>query len=710
MGKRRREPKTVKGALLCGFSPTEVHQRLDLPRKPKYQILYRRGNEQNTFTRVAKLLAELNCTPSILLCENGHTQAYHVLTAVIHHLGQLADPSRAADGRRETARHDDSSFVKDACAAFASALDADCWVAFIRNRRINRSNYFASDRLHVPQAAHGFLWKNDLPSRRLFDSTDLLQLHDQVPELASGGTFRLREDIATRSLSVRVAGEQLTLVVFCNWRRETTLEGNAKAFWNLVEESNSARADALNILTPAVRYFAGYLIGSGAEVSDGYERNPDITAKLVNDVWSAIASKTGIDYRALERAIEESLRLDCKVEPKIHLVEELPDGSSRVIISDPENYEVDLEKVRDGCLRYSTQSSDAQHLVKESVCAQAVAWGVSLLVNFSDLETRRNRSRIEDHFLRIRVPRKRKQNFELAVPIRDGQGKQEAVIGLNSRTRLESKHVRRIELLIQLYQQLRAIHRRGDPRALSFVDQLQELGQESGTSFQKIAKHFSEWVLDLLDADLVYLSLYHAAHDVFRMMGVSIHKRLYRAWLEHPAELNTFLGTLDDTSALQALLREMEDPSLLRSEQRYAPLVTSLLPRLLEHALITRLRPRRSPTRARGLTWEVFTGSRKPPFIFDDPENLLPSARYYTKTIYARTFAATPESRPDGVLWIGWHQKQAMSLVGSANELRDASQEAVLQQVLQLAAAIYAMSQYYNPDEALDPLPFRPAT
>jgi hypothetical protein len=715
MGRLRKEPTKVTGPLLSGFNLKDVHNLLGLPTIPKYHIVYRPpqpGTEESQKLRkIAELLeAEHDCTPLILLCQKGESLAYHFLTAVINHLHRLADQPGVPAATQQTTKADDSQlFVKQACRAFGKALDADCWAAFIRNRRINRSHYFDSEGLDAPQAMHGFLWKNDLPTKRLFDSTDLLQLHDLAPESGSSGTFRLREDIGTRTLSVRVEGGRLTLVVFCNWRNKTTLTGNAKAFWDLAEHE---RASALNVLAPAARYFAGYLIGSGAEVSDDFERCQNITATLVTDVWGAINLTAGINYEKLEHAIEKALLLnEFAADPKIHRVEELPDGSSQVVISGPDKYEVDLAKVRDNCLPYSTRSSDPQRLVEESICAQAVAWNVSLLVNFSDLESRQNRSSIEDHLLKIRVARKRKQNHELAVPLRDAQGKQEAVIGLNSKTKLESKHVRRVELLIQLYQQLRAVHSSGDLSAIAFVEDLQEFGERPGTSFQNVAKRFTEWVLKLLDADLVYLSLYQAAHDVFRMMGVSIHQRLLRAWIDHPNELNTFLGTFDNISPLQTFLQKMMARlSISKPDQQETRILEGLLLRLLEHALITRLRPRRSPTRARGLTWEIFTGIKKPPFFYDNAKELVPSAHYYTPTIYARPFAATPESRPDGVLWVGWKQMPASSQVGPTNGLKDAAKETLLQQIQQLTAVIYAMSQYYTPDEALDPLPFRPAT
>jgi hypothetical protein len=722
MGKQRKAPTKVKGAVLSEFSFRAVHTRLGLPTTAKYHKLYRpkkrnepegdgSGKEKSLRDIVDLLERECDCTPTILLCQKGRPLAYHFLTAAINQLHQLAEQPGVPDPP-QPAEADDSPFVRRACGAFGAALGTDCWVAFVRNRRINRSHFFDSHGLHVPQATHGFLWKNDLPTRRLFDSTDLLQLHDRGPEAESGGTFRLREDIESRTLSVRVEGERLTLVVFCNWRGATRLTGDMKKFWDLVEgaRTDAERTLALNILAPAARYFAGYLTGSGAEVTDGSKRaEENITAKLVKKVWGAIARRAGSDDGKLEHAIQDALHMDIAADPKIHRVEELPDGSSRVLISDPEDYEVDEAKVRDDCLKYSTRSNDPRKLVAESICAQAVAWNVSLLVDFRELESKRNRSTMEDHLLKIRVARKPKHDHELAVPLRDADGKIGAVIGLSSRSKLESKHVRRVELLMQLCQQLRAIHGCDNRDAIKFVRQLAEFGERPGTSFQNVAKCFNEWVLRLLDADLVYLSLYHAAHDVFRMMGVSIDRRLLRAWIEHPNEVNTFLGTFEDVSALRSLLQQMEQSSDAKPAPQDA-LLLELLLRLLEHALITRLRPRRSPTRARGLTWEIFTGARKPPFVFDDPAELVPSARYYTKTIYARPFAATPESRPDGVLWVGWQKKPAPSLVSPAGgQLSDAAKEAVLQQVQQLVAVIYAMFQYYDPDEALDPLPFRRA-
>ncbi len=422
-----------------------------------------------------------------------------------------------------------------------------------------------------------------------------------------------------------------------------------------------------------------------------------------------------IDYKKLEGAIKDALLIEVRVEPKFHPVAVDSKGDMDIILSDPEEYKVDPTDIKDDCLPYSTRSAHPRRLVHKSICAQAAAWNVSLLVDFSDLNSRKERSpekkplsETEEHLLQIRVERKRGQDHELAVPVRDALGRMEAVIGLNSKTKLKSEHVRRVELVIQLYQQLRAIHCLGDERAIRFIDQLEDLGEMPGTSFQNVAKRFNEWVLELLDADLVYLSLYHGAHDVFRMMGVSIHTRLYRAWLKHPHELNTFLGTFDDTSSLRSLLlQQVPDSPNDDPDKQGFPNLSPLHQRLLEHALITRLRPRGSPTRARGLTWDIFTGSRTPPYVFDPPKDFLPSARYYTETIYARPFVATPESRPDGVLWIGWQKKRPLSAFGPANELPDRDKEAVLQQVQQLAAVVYSISQYYDPDEVLDPLPFR---
>src|SRR5205823_1161083 len=127
--------------------------------------------------------------------------------------------------------------------------------------------------------------------------------------------------------SVRVECERFTLVVFCNWRNATTLAGSALAFWDLVAGQRADGADggrraALEILTPAARYFAGYLIGSGATVVERFERDDrkqHRTARLVKDVWGAVKNgDEGLRYLKLEKAIEDALLTDFSVDPQIH--------------------------------------------------------------------------------------------------------------------------------------------------------------------------------------------------------------------------------------------------------------------------------------------------------------------------------------------------------------------------------------------------------
>jgi hypothetical protein len=218
---------------------------------------------------------------------------------------------------------------------------------------------------------------------------------------------------------------------------------------------------------------------------------------------------------------------------------------------------------------------------------------------------------------------------------------------------------------------------------------------------------------------LVYLLIYDARHDMFRAMGISGSDGLFNRWLANGRELENLMGCHpedDSLIPLRAVLGQFyplappnADSEPLTEEHR--KILKPFVHRILEHSIIARLRPRGASTRSRGISWTLLTGDTKRYFwerTEDYPELFDLSGRYYCPSLYARPFATDRAARADGVLWVGWCQQPQGFAVLSDNRIADAAMEDHIQTIQEVIAAIFALYQYYDPDDAYRPLPFRP--
>jgi hypothetical protein len=269
--------------------------------------------------------------------------------------------------------------------------------------------------------------------------------------------------------------------------------------------------------------------------------------------------------------------------------------------------------------------------------------------------------------------------------------------------------------VIQLYQELQAIEKNGDDTCKEFMTKLHNQSRQlEATSFQNIARLFNDWVREQLGADLVYLLLYDGRHDMFRVMGITISDELFDRWLKHKHELTDFMGPhldlikIEERKTLNETLRSaLPKPDGSNQGDSLHKSLRHVLHGLLEHSIISRFRPRHPTQRARGMSWEVLNGTAGTPFRYEDLRRFDRATQYYLQTLYARPFATDHNSLPEGVTWIGWRDRSAARDIQNDNQLSDAALENRVHLVEQVAAAIFALYRYYNPDDALNPLPFR---
>jgi hypothetical protein len=286
---------------------------------------------------------------------------------------------------------------------------------------------------------------------------------------------------------------------------------------------------------------------------------------------------------------------------------------------------------------------------------------------------------------------------------------------------LKTDHVRSAELVVQLRRKLlklRDLRDRPGSQVQEFWDLLEKKAHYSNRyHFQHAAKQLNDWVLGQLRADLVYLLIYDARHDIFRAMGISSSPALFQRWLDNSHELEDVLvkarGKVDCKPVEELLRRVFRTGETTVPQQPDDPVIDVLRPflhRIMEHSIIARLRPRGSSTRSRGLTWQILNGTKRPRFYHTKSGSDIafhPATAYYSQVLYPRLFATDNDARADGVLWIGWCEPPNHVSLGSDNRLTDPELEERIQTVEQAMAAIFSLYQYYDSDDAHHPLPFQ---
>lgn len=705
--------------------------------------------------------------------------AYRVLIEVIGALGPLPEsvPSMPAERHKE--------LVQDALKAFAGVFQPSCEVGYFRNRMLNRTELLYERNTLFPEAMYGFSWAHDIATKVLLDESPQL-LYPPFPTetgYAKPGRFGVwkfpqREEVdGKRVIGFRLSWAQTSVALFLNWRNN---DGAAKLLarfpeiwvkfdnaygeyenalsrlrqerpyretsWrNLREKLRQALGAELQSFEIAVGYLIGWLSASKLDLYNLQDKTSSIVnpSQLVSDVEAAASTELPADQAqrlksAVTAALEES-GYYCDV----LWVETIPDADGRSCphLIYPAEYRRGTAEGAVGAggetgVRIKLDLDTEEKLVPANtgICHQAAKWQTGLLIQDFNRIIVPDGTRTWNDLYISRVDSRSvgwRCTAEIALPIfgpdnaPGGPNAAERVIGvvnIERNGKLTAEHLHRAELVVFLFQRLRALHHwaaqlptTSDRRARAGVLMSDLLRAPSHFNFQSVCKRYCEWVREELTADLVHLSIYDSRRDVFRPMGVTASVDLVKKFLKKEG-LN--LGRT--SNGLEILAEELYEAARMGSSDRNPPegprswnlgrneraAIKEAVHALIEHVIATRLIPSR-----RGTTWDIFTKKIDAQYTPQLSRNLVRSFGDYVKTRLGLPFCPNDDAQAEGVLWVSWSQKPTerdlpalAPFLGDGDALKEQIQQQ-LQPVSEVVAGLHALYRYFVPDRTYDPNP-----
>jgi hypothetical protein len=459
--------------------------------------------------------------------------------------------------------------------------------------------------------------------------------------------------------------------------------------------------EALQPLHLAFRSFIGWLSEADIDVSQRFgEQLKSAPPKLIGDAAKAALAPPGAEANTLINLVQGALDPHHQRSHKyhVHLVRGQAAAPSRREVVFQQGY-------YEGSPHPSSPAFDLEHgedgLVRRSVCAQAAAWEVSLLIrDFGRVLTSAGKTWRDLHVARFLPHRRGLQPFgcdsELAVPIFEGEGDppKERVLGvvnIEAKGELRPEDLRHAELAIHLYQRLRAANKEAElpPEDRTVLESITE-NDDISRSVQRLSREFCGWLLAVLGAEVAYLNVFDARVRAFRPMGIAISEENARLFLEDE-ELLAHLGVSAPGSEARGRDLQYTGPG-------------SLLHGLIEHAAANRLL-----NRPHGLTDSIFrTKDGRILAAKEHRQRFDKGAERYAAWALALPFAQAPDAVSDGVLWVYWRKGRQepphFPPFESGSTFCEAAQERV-KLVTEAVAAMYAIHRYHDPDRIGELLP-----
>ncbi|HYT91377.1 MAG TPA: hypothetical protein VEL76_21875 [Gemmataceae bacterium] len=498
--------------------------------------------------------------------------------------------------------------------------------------------------------------------------------------------------------SERVENQWQTLLRLALQDDLVTIREQLRTCYAAVDAGPAAR-EVVRPLVFAARYVQGWLAASGIDLcheqDTPFHTHFNLHGLICSFAGAARAHQEDTRQNLLAKAIEQALEaqdLRCLV----HHVDRSDPRKPVLVLQKGKYLDIPDEQPR------FPLALNNDGFVERSLCAQAAAWNVSLLL--TDLNHEQEPSQPGPWWRKILLKtadfRRPRYDSELAVPMisscDQGSVHVEGVVNVQSRARLNEGHLRRAELAVNLFQKLFcALHAKSlTEQDRAALDDLISTVHAMPT-FQRLSKRYCEWVREKLDADIVYLCLFDARRDLFRPMGITLKDRVVEQFFEH-AEGGTYLG-LDryDDEQRRAAVKHYQESGGARG----------FIHHLAEHAMSSRLLPRHGHE-----TYEVFR--KNAPRLLDPSHHAGrdtgPSADY-SKTRLLLPFALDRHGPPDGVLWICWQNDPPASLTqGLPTNNPEAFMNKIQKDLRLLSEAVAAMCslhRFHDADRVAESLP-----
>jgi len=571
--------------------------------------------------------------------------AYQLLMSAVYHLNtpdEMLQPDSTDSGGQETPR----SRLGTALHRFCRLLSPSCYTVYHWGMWTNKSTLLLNQGLRYPEAMQGFTWTHDVSREILFDD-------EARPALAEArdtpGTFRMREGFVQTCWPIHLRTDRMRLVLFLNWR-----SGESPRFADPVTGTDLPLT--LKDVLPAVRYFAGWLATSGLAPTETLPGGLPKPPLIVEDAWNA--AKFDGRFQAvglLKSAVRHAIGItDCHV--AVHWI--VPNPESQ------QDCEVGLQFEDGDYVGYESRTPwfsitpNADGRVHKSISAQSAAWRAPILIEnmqappggfgvppdlWENLDVKR----------RVRG-RPYRTGSQLTVPIKT-EGHLSAIINVESPERfgLTREHLRRTELVANLYGSLRTL--RADGSATSLIDEICQTPHPKNTD--DLLRRFTRCVCSETRADLCYVLLYDHLARVLRPNGISACREL----------VARVLNTSHDDFPCPVTV---DDPH---------PLCLEFLGRYLI--------PRR-----RGRSWKCLV-TAKPNVIWNTKTETPPPSRFtqdYFMSALGLPFpcplsAISPQ--PNGVVWVRW-KEQPTHLASDGQGLVDIVGR-VVGRVSQAVSAVY---------------------
>lgn len=631
----------------------ELAASLDTSRVDFWRVFEKDKGFKKKLTRLQDCAGSLQYEVHALWTKPERDIAYALLVDTVYALGQVSAKVRQFEMRAglDDAFARQRRVVEVAVSEFCALLNPSCTTVYSWNRRLNRTCILHHSGLRYPEAMYGISWRHDLPRMVLFEENDWIDRRyprEVAPPKTPPG-FRTRERVKV-CWAIQLRWDRSRMVVFLNWRDAAP-----------VYKGETLTAKDVEL---AVRYLNGWLSCAAIDLSWDLDPISCPPSDILEDVGRALDAQTSREIGdELEKAALHALGVDPQRHCSIHWVESARGREPRSVLQFKYDCydccpaeaqpEFSLEPGPDG-------------LVKKSVSAQAAVWEAPILIE--DLDTKVPHDSPARAWRDISVGRPDwYTRSEIALPIK-WAGRVRAVINVeHSRELLTKEHVRRVELVSHLFSRLHELRNgkvelvKGD---CSFVRGLTERGRLPKDGVD-LLKRFGEWVRQRVAADLVYVLVYDHTARIFRPRGVSASDDFISLYLQ---------GEYEHKGRKQS-------PSM----------------RLIcEDSMAHKLFPKR-----RGRAWKVFTSLRPeavPEVRTADPPPSPFTLKYFWEgSLLGLPFLCEANAQPDGVLWIRW-RKQPNGL-GEDDRYLDSTVPELLEPVLEVVAAVYAVYRYCDRDE-----------
>ncbi len=722
-------------------------------------------------------------TTRLLFCRKTCAPSYELLVDVI---GALGDPGRylgtpTADPNSGSLRPE-AERARRVLAAFCQRLGADCWTAYAYDRVDNRPVLYDMSGLQWPEAMYSHRLLHSVVARHMFgaDSTEVIlaALVDSSLSAPSFVSFARREGVDPRQvIAIRLLWRDSRVLIFLNRRKggdESTLEDTVRSIgtkragaasttdqplpddfhhppalanlWaalaDLPDHRDTGYAKARErveaerrTLDLTVRQLQGFLNGVGGDLSVvRADRRPELPLDpIMKSLISAYRDGNGLAH--LEGGLK--VALNSKDSVKGHQeyarliyarVLEVQDGKVHFPKNDEYLYVLPSGECEQA-LSASVRTDDAG-LVETSICAQAAAWGVSLLVGKGDaLERKRvrriSRDRVGVGMDPAQVPALcAPVGAEVAIPIR-GQSAREvvAVANLECETTLDADQLKRAEAVVRAYEALREYNSRGSTGFVAeCLNQAAETDREKAMELRPLLKGFCDWLVRTVPCDMARIVSYDRRTRSWRPVAVAVSRELAKQALANCDVLN--MGV----QAAGALAAELASPEPTEAATIRATALDDGVREIVAEAIAPAFYPR-----SRGITWDTFTGRRTHFFCHEahrskdvlgdeyeektqaeqknndgsgtcarDGSNAEESdgptrggrvsyqtlIERYSQWLYCAPFTANEHAFPEGVLSLACM---------TDNGKRPNEVEQIIGADLRVLAAIYALNRYFSP-------------